>query len=54
MNIHANKEPHSAILQSLAALREYDNVKYWDEDMQEEVKDLLLKLEKTDVFPFEM
>lgn len=54
MNIHANKELHSAILQSLAALREYDNVKYWDEDMQEEVKDLLLKLEKTDVFPFEM
>ncbi len=47
MNIHANKELHSAILQSLAALREYDNVKYWDEDMQEEVKDLLLKLEKT-------
>ncbi len=46
MNIQANKELHSQILQSLAALREYDKVKYWDEDMQDEVRNLLLKLEK--------
>lgn len=46
MHINANQQIHSSILQSLAALKEYDKVKYWDEDMQEEVKALLLKLEK--------
>lgn len=47
MNIHANKELHSTILQSIAALSEYDKVKRWDEDMQAEVKALLAKLEKS-------
>lgn len=47
MNIHANQELHSTIWLSIAALREYDKVKYWDEDMQAEVKDLLVKLEKS-------
>ena len=47
MNIHANKELHSTVLQSIAALSEYDKVKRWDEDMQAEVKALLAKLEKS-------
>lgn len=42
-----NRELHSIILQSLAALREYDKVARWDEDMQAEVRDLLMKLTKT-------
>ena len=47
MNIDTNKNLHSSILQSLAALREYDKVKYWDDDMQDEVKKILLNLEKS-------
>lgn len=47
MDIHANQELHSTIWLSIAALREYDKVKYWDEDMQDEVTALLVKLEKS-------
>lgn len=47
MKIHANQELHSTIWLSIAALREYDKVKYWDEDMQDEVKALLVKLERS-------
>ncbi len=38
MDIDYNKKLHSKLLQSLAALSEYDKVKRWDEEMQEEVK----------------
>ena len=38
---------HSVLLQSLAALREYDKVAHWDEEMQEEVRALLMKMTKT-------
>ena len=44
---HGNKELHSVLLQSLAALREYDKVAHWDEEMQEEVRALLMKMTKT-------
>jgi len=44
---HGNKELHSVLLQSLAALREYDKVAHWDEDMQDEVRALLMKMTKT-------
>lgn len=47
MQNHKNTELHSIILQSLAALREYDKVARWDEDMQAEVRDLLMKMTKT-------
>ncbi len=47
MQNHGNKELHSVLLQSLAALREYDKVARWDEDMQAEVRDLLMKMTKT-------
>ena len=44
MQNHGNKELHSVLLQSLAALREYDKVARWDEDMQDEVRALLMKM----------
>ena len=47
MQNHGNKELHSVLLQSLAALREYDKVAHWDEDMQDEVRALLMKMTKT-------
>ena len=47
MQNHGNKELHSVLLQSLAALREYDKVARWDEDMQDEVRALLMKMTKT-------
>ena len=47
MQNHGNKELHSVLLQSLAALREYDKVEHWDEDMQDEVRALLMKMTKT-------
>ena len=47
MQNHGNKELHSVLLQSLAALREYDKVARWDEDMQDEVRALLIKMTKT-------
>ena len=46
MDIDYNKELHSKLLQSLAALSEYDKVKRWDEEMQEEVAVLLKRMEK--------
>ena len=45
MDINTNKNLHSTILQSVAALREYDKVKHWDEGSQDEVKKLLTKME---------
>ena len=47
MQNHGNKELHSVLLQSLAALREYDKVARWDEDMQDEGRALLIKMTKT-------
>ena len=47
MQNHGNKELHAVLLQSLAALREYDKVAHWDEDMQDEVRALLMKMTKT-------
>lgn len=47
MQNHGNKELHSVLLQSLAALREYDKVARWDENMQDEVRALLMKMTKT-------
>ena len=46
MNIDYNKELHSKLLRSLAALSEYDKVKRWDEEMQEEVAVLLKRMEQ--------
>ncbi|WP_173444164.1 hypothetical protein [Selenomonas ruminantium] len=46
MNVNDNQQLHSTILQSLAALREYDKVQYWDDEMQEEVQILLQRLEQ--------
>ena len=46
MDINYNKELHSKLLQSLAALSEYDKVKRWDDEMKEEVAVLLKRMEK--------
>ena len=46
MNVNDNQQLHSTILQSLAALREYDKVQHWDDEMQEEVQTLLQRLEQ--------
>ena len=46
MNVNDNRQLHSTILQSLAALREYDKVQHWDDEMQEEVQTLLQRLEQ--------
>ena len=46
MDINYNKELHSKLLRSITALSEYDKVKRWDEEMQEEVAVLLKRMEK--------
>ena len=46
MDINYNKELHSKLLRSIAALSEYDKVKRWDEEMQEEVAVLLKRMEQ--------
>ena len=46
MDIDYNKELHSKLLRSLAALSEYDKVKRWDDEMKEEVAVLLKRMEQ--------
>jgi hypothetical protein len=46
MTENDNRQLHGKILQAVAALREYDKQKRWDEDMQEEVRVLLCNLER--------
>ena len=46
MNIDYNKELHSKLLRSIAALSEYDKVKRWDDEMKEEVAVLLKRMEQ--------
>ena len=46
MDIDYNKELHSKLLRSLAALSEYDKVKRWDDEMKEEVALLLKRMEQ--------
>lgn len=46
MDIDYNKELHSKLLRSIAALSEYDKVKRWDDEMKEEVAVLLKRMEQ--------
>ena len=46
MDIDYNKELHSKLLRSLAAVSEYDKVKRWDDEMKEEVAVLLKRMEQ--------